>query len=277
LALETGLLHGRDSQLRGIQGDRIARVAALIAPLSIRSDAGISEADYNWQAMPDLERVIAVLKRRYGEPKPPPAKGPFQLVLWENACYLLSDQRRAAVFDGLRQQVGFNASAIWNADTAVLLPLARMGGMRPEARVFRWREIARLTLDRFGGDLDNILKEPYDKAKRALQAFPSIGAPGAEKILMFCGVVTGLPVESNGLRLLTRLGYGRSQKSYAATYRSIQEALLDELPRDARAISRAHLLFREHGQTICKNNSPLCHECSVEPLCAYAQNRRSQP
>jgi len=63
--------------------------------------------------MSDLRKVIAGLKGHYGEPKLPGAKGPFELVLWENACYLLSDERRAAVFEALRAQVGLNAAAIW--------------------------------------------------------------------------------------------------------------------------------------------------------------------
>jgi endonuclease-3 len=76
-------------------------------------------------AMPDFRKLIASLKRHYGEPKLPPAKGPFELVLWENACYLLSDERRAAVLEGLREQVGLDAAVIWKADKAVLLPLAK--------------------------------------------------------------------------------------------------------------------------------------------------------
>ena len=175
--------------------------------------------------MPDFKKLIARLKRHYGEPKLPPAHGPFELVMWENACYLLSDERRAAVFEGLRAQVGLDPGAILNADRDTLLALARMGGMRPETRVFRWREIARITMSQFDGDLDRILAEPYEQAKKALKQFPNIGDPGAEKILMFCGVYPGLPLEWNGLRVLTRVGYGRAQKNYGATYRSVQEAL----------------------------------------------------
>jgi endonuclease-3 len=171
--------------------------------------------------MPDFKKLIARLKRHYGEPKLPPAQGPFELVMWENACYLLSDERRAAVFEGLRAQVGLDAGAILNADRDTLLALARMGGMRPQVRVFRWREIARITMSQFDGDLDRILREPLEKAKKALKQFPNIGDPGAEKILMFCGVYPGLPLEWNGLRVLTRVGYGRAQKNYgAATARS---------------------------------------------------------
>src|SRR5436190_19847696 len=126
---------------------------------------------------PDFKKLIARLKRHYGDPKLPPARGPFELVMWENACYLLPDEQRAAVFAGLREQVGLEAKAIWNADPDVLLALARMGGMRPETRVLRWRQIADITLSEFGGDLDRILREPYQKAKKALQRFPSIGEP----------------------------------------------------------------------------------------------------
>ena len=56
--------------------------------------------------------------------------------------------------------------------------------MRPETRVFRWREIARITLQQYGGDLDSILKLPYAAARKALKQFPTIGDPGAEKILL---------------------------------------------------------------------------------------------
>ena len=226
--------------------------------------------------MPNLWKLIASLKRHYGDPKLPPAKGPFELVLWENACYLLSDERRAEVFEGLREQVGLNAAAIWRADQTVLLALAKRGGMRPETRVFRWREIARITQDRFAGNLDDILKSPYADAKRALHQFPNIGEPGAEKILMFCGMAPSLPLESNGLRVLTRVGYGRSGKNYGAMYKSVQEAIAPELPREAAAIARAHLLLREHGKTICKTNGPLCRECPVEGVCAFANGRKEK-
>jgi endonuclease-3 len=221
-------------------------------------------------ATPDFKKVAARLKRRYGEPNLPPANGPFELVLWENACYLLPDARRAAVFEGLRRRVGLSADAIRKADRSILLELAGMGGMRPETRVFRWLEIARITLTQFDGDLDRILQEPYAKAKKALHQFPNIGEPGAEKILLFCGMAEGLPLESNGCRVLTRIGFGREQEHYGATYRSIQDALDGQLPRDAASLTRAHLLLRQHGKETCKTTGPNCGACCAIDLCAYA-------
>ena len=220
--------------------------------------------------MPELKKIIAALQRAYGAPKLPPAKGPFELVLWENACYLLPDERRAEVFDGLRKQIGLTPKAILSGNPDTLLALATRGGMRPQVRVFRWQEIARITQSQFAGDLEQILKLPYAQAKRALKQFPNIGDPGAEKILLFCGLTQGLPLESNGLRVLVRVGYGRlHQKNYSAMYRSVQEAIKADLPKKVADVAQAHMLLRQHGKEICKDKSPQCYECPIKAMCAY--------
>jgi endonuclease-3 len=219
-----------------------------------------------------FNQLIMMLKRHYGVPEAPPASGPFELVLWENACYLLPDARRLEVFEALRHQVGLTAAAISAATEKILLPLAKRGGMRPETRVLRWREIARITLQEYEGNLDSILKLPYSQAKKALKQFPTIGDPGAEKILLLCGVASGLPLESNGLRVLVRLGWGHLQKEYGATYRSVQSAIAEELPTSASRLKEAHLLLRVHGKELCKDKTPLCYQCPVARECEYARN-----
>jgi hypothetical protein len=86
--------------------------------------------------MPEFKKIIAKLKQHYSAPTMPPARGPFELVMWENACYLLPDERRVAVFEGLRKQVGMDAKSIQEADPNSLLALATMGGMRPQGAGF---------------------------------------------------------------------------------------------------------------------------------------------
>ncbi|MGA9670811.1 MAG: hypothetical protein WBQ94_16490 [Terracidiphilus sp.] len=218
-----------------------------------------------------FNQIVASLKSHYGAPSIPPAKGPFELVLWENVCYLLSDERRLEVFEALRAQVGLSPAAIEAASNKVLLPLAKRGGMRPETRVFRWRQIAGIALNQYEGNLDSILTLPYVEAMKALKQFPNIGDPGAEKILLLCGVSSGLPLESNGLRVLVRIGWGRLQRNYGATYRSVQHALKPELPANTNRLKEAHLLLRTHGKTLCKDKAPLCHQCPVSAECEYAQ------
>jgi endonuclease III len=225
--------------------------------------------------MPELRKAIARLKRHYGEPVLPPAKGPFQLVVWENCCYLLPDSRRAEVFEGLRAQVGMDPNRILGADRGVLLELAKRGGMRPETRVFRWLEIARISIEQFGADLDGAVRKlPYAAALRALRQFPNIGGPGAEKILLFSGACEGLPLEWNGCRVLLRLGFGREQaRNYGAQYKSIQEAIAEQLPKGAAALASAHLLLKQHGKTLCKDKGPDCGNCPVVETCGYGAGR----
>jgi endonuclease-3 len=223
--------------------------------------------------MISFRKLVERLGRCYPAVAAPPATGPFALVMWENACYLLPDERRLEVFAGLRQNVGMDAAAIAAASDDVLMALAVRGGMRPETRVFRWREIARITLEQFGGDLGSILKRPYAEARRALKQFPNIGDPGAEKILLFCGMAAGLPLESNGLRVLVRVGWGREQKNYGAMYRMVQDNLKPELPTDAKQLQEAFLLLREHGRALCKDKHPQCAKCPVASGCDYAMER----
>ena len=217
-----------------------------------------------------FSKTISRLRQHYGHLDPPPAHRPFALVLWENACYLLRDERRREVFESLEKQVGMNATAISRAPDSKLLPLAQRGGMRPETRVFRWREIARITLQQFNGDLDTILTRPYAEAKKALKQFPNIGDPGADKILLFCGMTAGLPLESNGLRVLVRLGWARSQKDYGRMYRDVQKNIASVLPQKPDALQEAFLLLREHGRVLCKDKSPHCAECPLAGGCDYA-------
>lgn len=215
-----------------------------------------------------MQDLLKRLQRHYGAPQLPPARGPFELILWENACYLLPDDRRAAVFEALRTQVGLNPHAILNAKFETLLPLAQMGGMRPEVRVERWRQIAQITEEEFAGDLNTVLQLPPAKAKKALKLYPNIGDPGAEKILMMCGAHPGLALESNGLRVLTRIGFGRQQKNYGTTYRSVQESLAGRIPKTAAELTNAYFILRLHGQELCRRTAADCEACPVRSLCA---------
>jgi endonuclease III len=124
-------------------------------------------------------------------------------------------------------------------------------------------------MNEFDGDVRSALKLPLPKARKALQKFPGIGEPGAEKILLFTRSYPVLGLESNGLRVLLRLGFGEEKKNYSASYRSVQEAIKDQLSDDYDWLMSTHILLRQHGRELCKTNRPLCGECPVRKGCAY--------
>jgi len=218
---------------------------------------------------PDFTAVIHELRREYGSPQPPKVTDPFEMILWENVAYLLSDERREAAFRELARRVGTRPERILAARRPTLLLVARMGGMRPEDRAEKLLRIAEIALDEFGGDVDAALGPPLSRAKKALQKFPGIGEPGAEKILLFSRRFPILALDSNGLRVLQRLGFGAEKKNYAATYRSVREALEGQAPADFDRLVDAHQLLRQHGRTLCRSSGPQCRACPVAHLCKY--------
>jgi endonuclease III len=218
---------------------------------------------------PLLSKIISELAGHYGRPESPISTDPFELILSENIAYLVSDERRAEAFATLRKNAGTKPHQILSASDEDLLRATRLGGMHPEQRVSRLREIALIAMNEFDGDLKQALKLPLQKAKQALRKFPSIGEPSAEKILLFCGAYPVLGLDSNGLRVLLRLGFGEEKKNYSASYRSVQEALADQLKEDYDWLIESHVLLRQHGKELCKTNRPLCDQCPVRKSCAY--------
>lgn len=220
---------------------------------------------------PTFTSVIKALEKFYGLPKPPQIKDPLELILWENVAYLVDDEKRAAAFVVLKKNVGTRAPQILKAKEAQLVEATRLGGMLPEMRAQRLRQIAEMAHWVYKDDLKSVLKKPLVEAKKALKNFPSIGDPGAEKILMLTRSHPVLALESNGLRVLLRVGFAEEKKSYSASYRGVQAALVTQLPSDYDGLITAHQLLRQHGQELCKRCQPMCEACPLKPHCAYFQ------
>jgi len=228
------------------------------------------------KARESFQNIIEELQDFYGRPEPPGVTDPLGMILLENVAYLVSDERREQAFNALRERVGLTPPEILMAHDETLLEVARLGGMRPAARVDKLRRIAQIALQEFDGDFDKVLKQPLAKAKKSFKKFPGIGDPGAEKILLFSRTQQILALDSNGLRVLLRLGYGEERKSYSSTYRSAQDAVEGELKKDYDWLIAAHQLLRRHGQELCKTTVPLCPQCPVKSSCRYYREHQSR-
>ncbi len=190
------------------------------------------------------------------------------MILLENVAYLADEAKRERGWDDLRRRVGTKPSEILTAPRGELLAIARAGILAAD-RVEKIREVARIALEEFDGDLGKALDASPGHAKKMLKRFPSIGDPGAQKILLFSRREKILALDSNGLRVLLRLGYGKQEKGYAASYRSVQEATRPEWKTDFEWLIAAHRLLRKHGQRLCKTNHPRCEACPLREKCSY--------
>jgi len=212
--------------------------------------------------------LIDRLAQLYGEPAPPAVTEPFAMILWENVAYLANDAKRAEAFAELQAKTGLTPQGIRQVKDSVLLAIASKG-IVPGNTVEKLRRAAEVARDSFGDDLAPILDKPLAAAKKDLRKFPAIGEPAAEKVLLFNHRHPILALESNGLRVLVRLGHSPEHKNYATMYKSVQRVLAPQLPASCDALIRAHQLLRQHGQELCKRTTPLCGRCPLRLNCAF--------
>lgn len=224
-----------------------------------------------------LAHILKQLEKYYGQPKPPAVTDPFEMILFGNVAYLVSDDRRAAAFAALKKRVGTRPQKILDASDEILVDIVRVGGMLPEVRAKRLRHIAEIAHWIFKDDLRPCLKKSLSQARKDLKKFPSIGDPGAEKILLFTRSHPVLSLDSNALRVLLRLGFGQEMKNYSASYRSAQAAAEGQLPKDFDPLISAYQLLRLHGQQLCRRAQPLCARCPIRNDCPYFQDRFALP
>ena len=215
----------------------------------------------------DLPTLLDELERLHGPPRHLPPRKALEWILWENAAYLVSDERRQRAYTALRERTRLTPAGLLRLPRAELQEIAALGGMLPERRVEKLLAIAQTVQDEFDGDLEPALALPLAQARRALRNFPGIGAPGADRILLFTETHALPALESNGLRVLVRLGLAQEAKSYSTTYRSGSAALEPHSGRGCGWLMRAHDLLRAHGQALCKQSAPRCGECPLDERC----------
>ncbi len=219
-----------------------------------------------------IAAIVNQLREVYGPFREQKDLKPFDLILLENASYLVDDDRRWRVFVQLKDAIGTAPDVILHAGAEAVAAAIEGGGMKAEMRADKVLDCARIAKEIGVAKLNAAVKSGDPSAKRLLRRFPGIGEPSADKIMLLCGGVASVAPDSNALRVLARLGFVAEVKSYSAMYRAAGEATKSLTIEDARA---AHHLLRKHGQEVCKRSAPRCEICAIRDSCAwYSSSKR---
>jgi len=217
-----------------------------------------------------LTNLLERLEAHYGPQEPEWPVDPYLFLVWWHCGYPASDAACAKGWASLEREIGTDPQALLSAAPAKLAAALKPGGMVPEIRARRLKEIAEKTLSAFGGDLRGALAAmPVDKARAALKRFPNIADPGAARILLFARIAPLAAVPSNCPQVLVRLQHGQERESYSVNYREAERSIETELPRQFEARTRAFLLLKRHGQELCKRTNPKCGACPMADDCAF--------
>ena len=222
-----------------------------------------------------LTQLLDVLAAAHGEKTVPWPTDPYLFLVWLHCGYPASEARCAKGWESLSRQVGVDAERILKADPVQLASALKPGGMVPELRAMRLKEIAERVLKQYGGDLREGLNGlSVAQTRGALKQFPSIADPGADRILLFAGISPVAAVPSNCPHVLVRIQAGQEGENYGRTYREAQQSIERGLPPTFDSRTRAYLLLKCHGQQVCKSANPKCDICPVAPNCAFAAGKQ---
>jgi len=213
--------------------------------------------------------IIDRLESCYGLQKPCWPTEPYQFLIWWHCGYPASDAACQKGWKSLKEKIGVGPQGILGASTRELAEALRAGGMVPELRAVRLKEIAARVQDQFGGDLRSGLVGPLKDVRMCLRRFPGIADPGADRILLFGGIAPVAAVPSNCPQVLVRIQRGKERENYVQTYKEAQQEILAGVRESFDARTRAYLLLKKHGEDICKRAKPLCTRCVVNTACAF--------
>jgi len=216
-----------------------------------------------------IPELLDKLEKFYGPQEPCWPEDPYEFIVWCHCGYPASDAACAKGWEKLNHDVGIELHNLLAASPRQLAAALKPGGMVPELRALRLKEIARRVKDELGGDLRAALAGPLSGARKTLKKFPNIADPGADRILLFAGIAPLAAVPSNCPHVLVRVLHGQERENYGVNYREAQQAIAAEVPETIDARKRAYLLLKRHGQEICKRTKPQCEKCPVSSHCAF--------
>jgi endonuclease III len=225
--------------------------------------------------MSDLQGLLDALEKFHGEQSPDWPTDPYLFLIWWHCGYPASDAACGKGWAALEREIGVTPERLLAANPAKLAAALKPGGMVPELRAMRLKEIAERVEKEFGGDLLEGLKGlSIARVRAALKKFPNIADPGADRILLFGGISPVAAVPSNCPHVLVRIRLGQERENYGVTYKDAQGMIAEEVPAKFDARERAYLLVKVHGQKVCKRTNPKCGECPVAEECAYFAGKR---
>lgn len=220
------------------------------------------------KASRSVVEILDKLESFCGKQEPNWPVDPYLFLVWWHCGYPASDAACSKGWESLHREIGTDLDGILAAPAPKLASALKPGGMVPELRAMRLKEIAVRVKNEFAGDLRSGLVGPIAEVRKSLKKFSNIADPGADRILLFADIAPIAAVPSNCPHVLVRIQRGLERENYGVTYREAQQAIEAEIPANFDSRKRAYLLLKRHGQELCKRK-PKCQQCPINSSCAY--------
>ena len=178
-----------------------------------------------------------------------------KIVLSQNT----NDRNSFAAYDRLISKFR-TPEQIVGANLDEIQELIRVGGLYKE-KSKRLKEISRVVLEKYGGNIGSVLKKPIDEARNELLSLPGVGFKTADVVLAFGAGRGVFPVDTHVFRVSKRLGFAKKKDDHE----QVKNKLEAVTPPDRRIAG--HILLIQLGRRYCRARNPLHSECPINRFC----------
>ena len=165
-------------------------------------------------------------------------------------------------FENLRKRFEISPQVLAEANLDEIKECIMPAGLY-NTKAPRIKELARVIVDEYGGDLGELSRMPTAMAREHLMKIPGIGYKTADVFLSIVAGAQNFAVDTHIARIARRWklvvdneGYERTRLAYEAV-----------IPPDTRR--RAHIALIDFGRQICRARAPRCAECPVYGECGW--------
>jgi len=211
------------------------------------------------------EKILQTLRNTFTLPKWTTSnRDPFKTLITTIISQNTADRNTAKAFENLSKQFEITPEALAKAEASKIEECLKVAGLyRNKTRTIK--QVSKIILEKFRGDLKQILSMPLEEARKTLLQLPGVGPKTADVVMLFCAGKPTIPVDTHVNRVSKRLGLAPTNGDYEAVRESLQ-ALYN--PKHYLPL---HILLILLGRKYCKARKPLCKQCPVNTLCPSKQ------
>jgi len=189
-------------------------------------------------------------------------RNPFRLLIATVLSQNTSDVNSIRAYRLLSESIGIAPEKIVKAPLRDLKKAIRPAGLF-NVRARGLKELSRVVLRNYMGELSWIYTLPLGEARKRLIELPHVGPKTADVVLLFLARRRTFPIDTHVNRVSKRLGIVGERAGYEVT----RERLMEFFP--ATKYLEAHLLLIGHGRRTCKSRRPLCAICVLRIICPF--------
>lgn len=212
-----------------------------------------------------FREIFETLREHYVRQPPMPwwPDDPLEVVVGAVLVQGTTWKSVARVLEMLKNQGFLDFHRLVGIEPETLAEQIRPVGFHTK-KAARIKEIARLFLDRSGGDIEKFFARDIESVRRELLGISGIGPGTADNILLYAGKIPIYMVDTFTTRLLIRHGIvGPHAKESEIQELIHRELTPDEEPYGARLFHDFQAFVVRLGRDFCGKTEPKCSECPL--------------